>query len=75
MKYFAVSFGNHMTFIMKTEKQLVTGDVVFMLSEATGLKGFGGSTYNPRNFISVESIGSPDERQKRVARDLEMVLF
>lgn len=75
MKYFAVNFPNLTTFIVKTEKSFSVRDIVFCLGKSVGMVGTGDIIYNPTQFISVNSIGSPDERQKKVAKDLDKVLF
>lgn len=75
IKYFAIGFPNHTTFIVKTEKLLTVLNVIGVLHTSKGLYGSGDSIFNPRQFISINPITSPDERQKRVAKDLDKVLF
>ncbi len=75
VKYFAISFPNSTTLIMKSDSVSTVKGVVGMLYNAKGLLGLGGTALNPSQFISVESISSPDARQLRVARDLDKVLF
>ena len=75
MKYFAINFPNFTTFILKTGSSHDVKSITGALSEATGLLGVGGSAFNPKHFISVDSISSPDDRQKKLARDIDKVLF
>lgn len=75
MKYFAINFPNHMTLMMKTSEDYQIEDVMFSLYASKGIQGISGVVYNPLQFISVESITSPDDRQKTSARNLvEMLL-
>jgi len=75
MNYFLIQFGNYTTLVVKTNKDKTIETLAIELMRGSGLQSHGGSILNPRQFISVESIGSPDMRQKRVAKDLEKVLF
>lgn len=75
MKYFVIEFPNHTSFIVKTEKEFELGDVVSAVSKAAGLKGRTDTAYNPRQFLSINSLTSPSESQKKLARDLEKVLI
>lgn len=76
MKYFEVQFPNHTTFILFSENGKITAEtLVYDLLDAAGLRGNNGVIYNPKHFISVNSISSPDERHKLVAKDIGKVLF
>ena len=75
MKYFSIEFPNYMNFIVKTPNHFEVETVVDQLSLSIGLLGLSGSAYNPKQFISVNSISSPDKRQEMGARNLEDILF
>jgi len=75
MKYFAIQFPNSTSFIVKTNSSWTLRELVIEIQGSSGLETLGGFVFNPSQFISVNSISSPDERQKKVAKDLEKVLF
>jgi hypothetical protein len=75
MNYYSIEFPNHTNIIVKIKKPSTTRSVALGLSTASGLIGFGGTIFNPKQFILINSIISPDERQKKLAKELDEVLF
>lgn len=75
MNYFAINFGNFSTLILKTKSDVSLKQLVYELDSSVGIIGAGNMILNPKRFISVESISSPDERQKNRAKNLSEVLF
>jgi hypothetical protein len=75
MNYFAINFGNFTSFIIKSSKVSSLKELVYELDSSVGIVGAGNMIMNPKRFISVESISSPDERQKNRAKNLSEVLF
>lgn len=75
MNYYSINFPDLAFFLVKTPEDFTVEHVVDQLALAIGVRGLDGTIYNPRNFISVVAISSPDAETKKVARDLEGIFF
>lgn len=79
MKYFEVTFPNHTTLVLYSKIEGSHNSVMSVILEtllrSNGLKAISGAIYNPRQFLSVNPISSPDKRQKLLARELKEVLL
>lgn len=74
MKYFAVEFPNHNTYIVKTTDETYNvGRMALRLKFIDGFRGYNETIYNPLHYISVTQLGEPNEKQKRLARTLTEV--
>ena len=67
MKFYALTFANHTTLIMKSDLSLVPALKLILAS--IGLS-WHGVIYNPESFLTLSPIHIADENQKRVAQDL-----
>lgn len=72
MKYFAIEYPNHTTLLVKDEHKLES--VFYSLINARGIR-WHGSIYNIQSFLSLREIGTPDDRQKLIAKELSQVLI
>ena len=75
MKYFFIDFPNHTKFIVKTPEGATARGLASLLNSSKAFVGHGDVVYNPKQFISVYSISSINDQHKRLAKNLEEVLF
>ena len=76
MKYYEINFENFTTVLVKTEEaDFHAAKLARRLNRQDCLLGIDGTAYNTRRFVSINSIASPDDRQKKLAKNLDEVLF
>lgn len=71
MNYYAVEFANHVTLIVKSG--LDPEALLKVLLAGRGLKHARGTIYNPKSFIALRSISTPDKREGLVAQELSNI--
>lgn len=73
MKFYALEYPNHTTLLVKTPAGVE--DVLHALMNHNGIKVIGGGIYNPKSFITLREVSTPDKRQKLLAQELAKVLI
>jgi hypothetical protein len=46
-----------------------------MITNGRGLKHSSGAIYNPKSFLALRQISTPDKRENLVAQDLEQIFI
>lgn len=73
MRYFAIEYPNYTTLVVKAEG--CPGEVLHALLSSSGITSYSGTIYNPKSFLTLREISTPDKRQKLVAQELSKVLL
>ncbi len=74
MNYFELTYPNHSRIILKSEDEDLFS-MLFVVTGCLGIKGQNGAVFNPKGYLTLSLINSPDEMQKRVAQPLEDALI
>jgi hypothetical protein len=73
MKFYALEYANSSILLVKSTHGIE--DVLTRIVESYGIKHSSGTIYNPKSFLTLREVTSPDDRQQYVAHRLNDVLI